>query len=130
MINIQKAFFFFSFLVCILCQSKFLIIPNSQGPEALNLLVSLTSRTLDVINRLFSQVLTQTQSLVAHIHFTICILYPYFTSVDPRNPYNLPSPTHTHACKCTHICTCVDTYMCTPRQMGDLGEVSLVSIVK
>jgi len=51
--------------------------------------------TLDVINRLFSQVLTQTQSLVAHIPFTISILYPFFTSVDPRNPYNLPSPTHT-----------------------------------
>ena len=27
----------------------------SQGPEALNYLVSLTSRTLDVINRLFSK---------------------------------------------------------------------------
>ena len=92
--------------------------------------MSLTSRTLDVINRLFSQVLTQTQSLVAHIHFTISILYPFFTSVDPRYPCNLPSLTHTHACICTHACTCVDTYMCTPRQMGDLWEVSLVSIGK
>jgi len=26
----------FSFLVCMFCWSKFLIIPNSQGPEALN----------------------------------------------------------------------------------------------
>ena len=91
-----------------------------QGPEALNWLVSLTSRTLDVINRLFSQVLTQTQSLVAHIHCTISILYPFFTSVDPRNPYNLPTPTPTHACKCTHVRICVDPYMCAPRQMGDL----------
>ena len=112
--------FLISLLVCMLCQSKFLIIPNSQGLETLNWLVSLTSRTLDVINRLFSQVLTQTQSLVAHIHFAISILYPFFTSVDPRYPGNLPSPTHTHACKCTHVCTCVDTYTCTPRQMGDL----------
>jgi len=103
-----------------LCQSKFLIIPNSQGPEALNQLVSLTSRTLDVIDRLFSQVLTQTQSLGTHIHFAISILYPFFTSVDPRYPRNLPNPTHTHAYKCTHVCTCVDTYMCTPQQMGDL----------
>jgi len=87
-------------------------------------LVSLTSRTLDVINRLFSQVLTQTQSLGTHIHFAISILYPFFTSLDPRYPYNLPSPTHTHACKCTHVCACVDTYTCTPRQMGDLYERS------
>jgi len=86
--------------------------------------VSLTSRTLDVINRLFSQVLTQIQSLGTHIHFAISILYPFFTSLDPRHPYNLPSPTHTHACKCTHVCTCVDTYTCTPRQMGDLFERS------
>ena len=28
--------FFFWFLVCMLCRSKFLIIPNSHGPEALN----------------------------------------------------------------------------------------------
>ena len=118
-----KKFFlnFVLFLVCMLCQSKFLIISNSQGPEALNSLVSLTSRTLVFINRLFSQVLTQTQFLVTHIHFAISILYPFFTSVDPRYPYNLPSPTHTHAYKCTHVCTCVDTYMCTPRQMGDLS---------
>ena len=52
-----------------LCQSKFLIIPNSQGPETLNWLVSLTSRTLDVINRLFSQVLTQTQQST-HLHIS------------------------------------------------------------
>ena len=32
--HIQKVFFWF--LVCMLCRSKFLIIPNSQGPEALN----------------------------------------------------------------------------------------------
>jgi len=87
-------------------------------------LVSLTCRTLDVINRLFSQVLTQTQSLGTHIHFAVSILYPFFTSLDPRYPYNLPSPTHTHACKCTHVCACVDTYTCTPRQMGDLYERS------
>ena len=74
--------FFVLFLVCMLCQSKFLIIPNSQGPEALNYLVSSTSRTLDVINRLFSKVLTQTQSLGTHIHSAIhsaiSILYPFF----------------------------------------------------
>jgi len=33
---IFKKLFFVSLLVCMLCQSKFLIIPNSQGPEALN----------------------------------------------------------------------------------------------
>ena len=31
---------------------------------------------------------------------------------------------HTHAYKCTHVCTCVNTYMCTPWQMGDLFERS------
>ena len=103
-----------------LCQSKFLIIPNLQEPEALKQSVSLTSRTLDVIDRLFPQVLTQTQSLGTQVHFATSILYPFFTSVDPRYPCNLPSPTHTHAYVCTHACTCVDTYMCTPRQMGDL----------
>ena len=36
-------------------------------------MVSLTSRTLDVIDRLFFQVLTQTQSLGTHIHFAISI---------------------------------------------------------
>ena len=103
--------FFVWFLICMLCQSKFLIIPNSQGPEALNWLVSLISLTLDVNNRLFSQVLTQTQSLGTHIHFAISILYPFSTSLDPRYPHNLPSPTHTHASKCTHVCTCVDIYI-------------------
>ena len=94
--NIQKVF---SFLVCMLCRSKFLIIPNSQGPEALNLLVSLTCRTFDVINRLFSRVLTHTQSLGTYIHFAISILCPSFTSWDPRYLYNFTqsTPTHTHA---------------------------------
>ena len=34
--NIQKVFLFVLFFVCMLCRSKFLINPNSQGPEALN----------------------------------------------------------------------------------------------
>ena len=33
-----------------------------------------------------SQVLTQTQSLVAHIHFTISILYPFFFSFHLCSP--------------------------------------------
>ena len=33
---IFKKFFFLFCFVCMLCQSKFLIIPNSQGPETLN----------------------------------------------------------------------------------------------
>ena len=86
-------------------------------------MVSLSCRTLDVINRLFSQVLTQTQSLGTHIHFAISILYPFFNSLALVS-IQLSSPTHIHACKCTHACTCVDTYTCTPRQMGDLFERS------
>jgi len=32
--------------------------------------------------------------------------------------------THTHVYKCTHVCACVNTYTCTPRQIGDLFERS------
>jgi len=116
--NIQKAFFFcVSLLVCMLCQSKFLIIPNSQGPEALNWLVSLTSRTLDVNNRLFSQVLTQTQSLVAHIHFTISILYPFFffhlcspsLSIQLFTNTCVPTKINTHVYNTTGLlCVCIE----------------------
>ena len=63
-------------------------------------MVSLTCRTLDVINRLYSKVLSQTQSLDTHIHFAISILYPFFTSVDPRIHITYPVPptnTHTNA---------------------------------
>jgi len=96
--NISKVCFFFWFLVCMLCRSKCLIIPNSQGPETLNYLVSLTCRTLDVTNRLFSRVLTQTQSLGTYIHFAISILCTFFISWDHRYPYNFTqsTPTHTH----------------------------------
>ena len=82
-------------------------------------MVSLTSRTLDVINKLYSKVLSQTQSLDTHIHFAISILYPFFflsTSLDPYYPYNSSSPTtHTHTIhprmymrRYIHVCTPTD----------------------
>jgi len=40
------------------CRSKFLIIPNSQGPKVLNWLVTLICRTLSITKRLFSRVFT------------------------------------------------------------------------
>jgi len=88
-------------------------------------LVSLTCRTLDVINRLF---LTQTQSLGTHIHFAVSILGPLFFFFSPLRPsisiYPHQVHTHTHAYKCTYVCICVNTYTCTARQVGDLFERS------
>ena len=92
--------------------------------------MSLTCCTLDVINRLFSRVLTQTQSLGTYIHFAVSILCPlfFFFSFSPLETLviHITSSvhTHTHACKCTHAYACVDTHTCTPRQMGDLIERS------
>ena len=92
-------------------------------------MVSLTNLTLDVIDRLFSRVLTQTQSLDTHIHFAISIMYPFFTSVDPRYPCNLPSPhPHTrmqmHPCKdMLHTCVHPDRWeTCERSSWSQLGS--------
>jgi len=80
---------------------------------------------LDVINRLFSRVLTQTQSLGTYIRFAISILCPFFSPLQTLVIHIISSvQTHTHVYKCTHACACVDTHTCTPRQMGDLFERS------
>jgi len=116
-----------------LCRLKFLRIPNSQRPEARasDELMLLTCRTLDVINKLFSRVLTQTQSLGTHIHFAIFILCPFFTSWDPRYPYNFTqsTPTHTHTNACV-LCTRRNIHVYTPTNGRPVREVFLVSIGK
>jgi len=100
------------------------MIPNSQGLETLNKFVSLICRTLDVINRLFSRVLAQTQSLGTYIHFAISILGPFSPLRPSISIYLYSVYLHTHAYKCTYVCVCVNTHTCTPRQMGDLFERS------
>ena len=111
----SKSFFFclISLLVCMLCRSTFLIIPNSQGPNVLNWLLSLTSRTLDVINRLFSQVLTQTQRMQMHPCMYMRRYIHVYTPTDGRPVRGLPSVgvytcmylrTYIHGCIYMRVC--------------------------
>ena len=52
-------------------------------------------------------------------------LFHFFPPLRPSISIYLHSVhTHIHAYKYTHVCTCVKSYMCTPRQMGDLFERS------
>jgi len=55
--------------------------------------VSLICRTLDVINRLFSCVLSYTQSIAPYIHSPVCILFPSFPPLQTLGIHlSSPSP--------------------------------------